>query len=384
MKKFPKFPIFREPIEKYYLAAKEGKVLKLGIQLRTPPCNWNCPYCYAPTYSKETDESMKESNEQMKKWVLEGKKLGVYAVSINGQYEPSTNPYLLNFLEFCVDQGLNTQLVSNGSNLDIEKIRKLKSMKIPVLLKLNVPFSTKDNERYQEYNHIQSTLCGKSDSSNIYEEIMRKIDMFIDEGYNLGEKEGETRIGVESVITNLNLDCLMPLVRQLREKNIYGHFEVPKIQGQCKRNAEIIPSNQKIREFFEYVRQDDLKNGYEDWTPRPPFARGACFQNLIRLNICPDGKVMPCPAIEVICGDLKKESMEQIVKNSEVLKNIRNLESRITGPCSSCDLMSQRKCYGGCRGNAYQELTKKGTSLTEAILGSDPLCWKECKNQQNI
>ena len=68
--------------------------------------------------------------------------------------------------------------------------------------------------------------------------------------------------------------------------------------------------------------------------------------------------------------------MKEIIENSEVLDIVRNLEEKIQGDCKSCIHMKERECYAGCRGTAYQEMKAKGYTDAEALVASDPGCWK--------
>ena len=63
----------------------------------------------------------------------------------------------------------------------------------------------------------------------------------------------------------------------------------------------------------------------------------------------------------------------QIIKDSEVLEDLRDHSRTIRGPCASCE--EAERCYG-CRGAAYR--------LTGDYLASDPLCWKNVDRQDEI
>ncbi|MCG8430890.1 MAG: hypothetical protein MJA29_06945, partial [Candidatus Omnitrophica bacterium] len=62
-----------------------------------------------------------------------------------------------------------------------------------------------------------------------------------------------------------------------------------------------------------------------------------------------------------------------ILRESEVIRDLRYFRGKIKGPCGSCEKASD--CYG-CRGAAYQ--------LTGDYLGSDPLCWKNRHRRDEI
>ena len=63
-------------------------------------------------------------------------------------------------------------------------------------------------------------------------------------------------------------------------------------------------------------------------------------------------------------GDLRKERLKDIWKNSELLNVIRNREN-LKGRCGKCQY---RYICGGCRRRAY--------AYTGDIMAADPGCWR--------
>ncbi|MEA3378688.1 MAG: radical SAM protein [Nanoarchaeota archaeon] len=378
MKKRPKLKGFTETVEDYYNAAKDGKILRMGIQIDTPPCNWRCPYCYADETPNETKVEAAPI-EEMLSWIDQGVQLGATGLTVNGTFEPTTGRDLFTVLEHSVEKGLNTMMVTNGTGLNERTVGMLRDLDISVLIKLNAPIARLGDINFEEYRKFQAMMSGKKESSRIYEHIIRKFDLLKEYGFNTKIIQGNdvvTSLGVESVIVKSNLHYLRELSKQLRENNVYSHFEVVKVQGSCTKNVKLAPSPEELKYLFFGILEDDLRDGYVGFRPHPPYVGGTCYQNLIRLNIAANGEVQLCPGIDIKIGDLRKQSMEEIVNGSDVLKIVRDLEKQIQGSCKTCDYMIERECYAGCRGMAYQEMKKKGFSDFEALVSSDPSCWR--------
>jgi radical SAM protein with 4Fe4S-binding SPASM domain len=85
------------------------------------------------------------------------------------------------------------------------------------------------------------------------------------------------------------------------------------------------------------------------------------------------GNVMPCVGIDLPVGNIRKNKLADILRDSEVIQDLRRYQTTIKGPCATCE--KSESCYG-CRGAAYQ--------LTGDYLGSDPLCWKSLDRQNEI
>jgi len=77
------------------------------------------------------------------------------------------------------------------------------------------------------------------------------------------------------------------------------------------------------------------------------------------------GQVQPCGYLEVDCGNVQKQSFRHIWENSEVLKNLRDLNN-YKGKCGRCEF---GKVCGGCRARAYE--------ATGDYLMEEPLCLYE-------
>lgn len=74
---------------------------------------------------------------------------------------------------------------------------------------------------------------------------------------------------------------------------------------------------------------------------------------------------MPCVGVTIALENIRNQRLADILKNSEVVRNLKNYREMIKGACGSCEKSSE--CYG-CRGAAYQ--------LTGDYLASDPTCWR--------
>ncbi len=81
-------------------------------------------------------------------------------------------------------------------------------------------------------------------------------------------------------------------------------------------------------------------------------------------RITPDGKVTPCPYMEVVAGDLSAQSFGEIWRDSPVFENLRSGE--LGGKCGRC---GYREICGGCRARAFAE--------TGDYLGPDRSCGYE-------
>jgi radical SAM protein with 4Fe4S-binding SPASM domain len=390
----PSFAGFSATLDDRYSAYRDNKVLRVGLKMNTPPtCNWKCPYCYVgdPAFTKRPRQlTIRAAGEtksvplhrdptwdgRMRGWLEQAMELGLEAVTLNGTFEPTTAPHWQEMIEFLTGRGVAVTLVTNGGFLTDESIGWVAAAGINLLTKLNVPFVAADDPRRPHFADVQKYLSGKSgEAEEIYAEQLSIIERLVAAGMSRSDRAGITRLGVESVITRRNLEDLPELVAQLRERNIYSHIEVTKLQGYARTNPDLALSRDELEALFNRIAAQDRNMGYPPYETKPPYLAGTCYENLFRLDVHADGAIKPCPGIETKIGDLNSQPLAEIIQ-SPALGIIRNLEEHIQGDCKSCELLATRQCYGGCRGTAYQSMANAGRGEHERWVASDPSCWR--------
>jgi len=366
-------------VKDYHEAGRNNRILRVGLQLDTPSCNFKCPYCYVDN-ENIFKEDKKYNVNLIYNWIEQAYELGTRGISINGKFEPLMNKDVLEIIKFSDSKGISTLLVTNAYFLTEKLAMELMDLNVSILCKLNYPIVDIQNSKFEKYSQLQSTLFGLPNNSDIYIKTINKIRMLIDMGYNKSPEKANsnyTRLGIESVITKYNIKYLPDLIRQCRDLNIYTHVEIPKIQGVGINNQSIYCSKDEIYKFFNKVLNDDIANNYNHWEIKPPYIAGTCYQNLCRININYNGDVYPCPGVNIKVGSLLKSSLQEILYESDVLHILRNLDKNIQGDCKTCKFFKNQTCYAGCRGMAFQKIYKKEIgNLKDSLTASDPSCWR--------
>jgi len=83
--------------------------------------------------------------------------------------------------------------------------------------------------------------------------------------------------------------------------------------------------------------------------------------------------VQSCVGITIPIGNVRKQPLREILRDSEVVQDLKSYRDMIKGPCGECEKLDE--CYG-CRGTAYQ--------MTGDYLASDPMCWKNLDRRDEI
>ncbi len=93
----------------------------------------------------------------------------------------------------------------------------------------------------------------------------------------------------------------------------------------------------------------------------PPF----CMRHRFSCIVTSYGYVLPCPGLEIPLGNIRSQKLSDILKDSEILSDLKDPVNNIKGPCRYCENIG---ICCGCRGRAYL--------ATGDYLASDLICIK--------
>ena len=331
-------------------AAKNGNLLSIEIEFNSS-CNFNCVYCYA---TNNLDPREELTVEEIRDLILQAKDLGARKTIILGG-EPMLFPHILEMVGFIRGQGLEVEIFTNGANMTPFAARTLFENKAAVVLKMN-SFDEK----------IQDMLAGKEGAYNQIQEAFKNLK---DAGY----PAADCRMGRSSIICRQNIDELVRMWEWLRDQGIDPYFEMLTPQEKAKKNGFLKVETSRIHDFFYKIADIERKKYGHDWDPQPPLVGGQCLRHQFSCSVNSRGYVQPCVGIPIPVGNIRKNKLKDIIRDSEIITDLRHYKQTLKGPCRECARLSE--CYG-CRGTAYQS--------TGDYLASDPLCWKNSERQNEI
>ena len=330
-------------------AVNNQRLLSMEIEF-TLKCNYRCPYCYVPENSYLKNEL---TREEICDVILQAKELGAKKIILLGG-EPMIYPYFFEMVEYIHSLGLMMELFTNNSQMTPEKAKKLLDYGVNVVVKVN----SFDKE-------TQEMLTGIKGS---FEEIKKGLSILKEAGY----PSEKAILAVSTVICPQNYEELPKLWRWLRDQHIEPYFEIITPQGKAMDTEWAVMDPGKLKSLFEGIAEIDQKEYGKTWTPQPPLVGGKCLRHAFSCLVNSQGFVMPCVGVTIPVGNIRERKLQEIIKDSEVIQDLRHFRDNIKDPCRSCE--EAENCYG-CRGAAYQ--------LTGDYLASDPICWKnqECKDE---
>ena len=329
--------------EEINAARDQGRLLTLELEL-SMICNLRCIYCYAEAGAPlEGELSLGEIYDTL----AQAKDLGAKRIIILGGGEPMLYPAVMDIMRHIRDQGLVVDLFTNGMAITPEIARELFAMGVWPVVKMN-----------SLRPEVQDHLAGMKGACK---DIRAGLQNLRDAGY---PRPGRP-LGVQSVICRQNLEELPEMWTWARDRDLVPYFEMITFQGRARRHPELQVSLDEVRELFETLSALDREKYGIHWEPTPPIAGLTCSRHEYSCTVTCQGKVIPCPGVNVAVGDIRRRPLKDILATSPVIRQLRGIRRNIKGACQSCD--KSDRCYG-CRGLSFQ--------TTGDYLASDPLCWK--------
>jgi radical SAM protein with 4Fe4S-binding SPASM domain len=331
-------------------AVRDGKLLSMEIEFNSI-CNFRCVYCYAAESGQRPNEL---TEDEFRDVIRQAKDLGARKIIVLGG-EPMLYPHILEMLRFIRSLDMDVELFTNGTGITPEMAKTFYAMHVRVVLKMNT---------FDEA--IQDKLSGRKGA---YRQIHQAFENLKDAGYPSADRF----MGISTVICQQNIEELPKLWEWLRDQSIAPYFEMITPQGGARGNVTLDITSKQAEEFFHKISELDRTKYGHRWDPRPPLVGGICLRHQFSCAVSSDGNVQPCVGITIPIGNLREKKLADILKDSEVVADLKNYKTMIKGPCGDCNNLAE--CYG-CRGAAYQ--------LTGDYLASDPLCWKNIDKAHDI
>lgn len=346
---------------------KYGKIIEVDYKIEnslifprfvsleiTEQCNLKCKHCY--TAAGGGKPNFLESNI-IYGLIDELSDYGCEFLAIGGG-EPLLYKDIDKIIEYSISKGVEIELVSNGILFTDEVIEKL--------YKVGLKF-------------IQISLDG--DSPSTYSQI-RGEDYFEKVVSNIKKVKEKFNTSISTVLCKYNYNKIFDIIKIADNLNVDSYRIMKFIEdGRGEENKEVLQISPeefekfvnelkgKRKQFKIPVRIDEnMMDNYKikkiPWLKEGLYG---CSAGRSTISIDVNGNVYPCSFLnyeELICGNIKENSLLQIWKESNILNDFRNI-NELYGKCKNCEY--KFNCQGGCRASAYAK--------TKSIKGEDPTCY---------
>ena len=305
-------------------------------------CNLKCLHCYQEKHKPiqlEYDKLVTIYNqfkELLKKLKMKGH------INITGG-EPLCNPYFFKILDLIKEDSdlITFSILTNGTLITEEIAKKIKSYN-PYYVQVSLEGGKKTNDY----------IRGKGTYKSIGEGIinLRKQDIFTSLSFtatklNYKEFPKVVKYARKYDVNNVWSDRYIPLGDSF-DKNLALNFEETRkyleIMAKERNKLKKLKNNHTTISMYRAL-QFQMTND---------FAYG-CTAGDTLLTVMENGDLVPCRSMPIVVGNLFKNSMFDLYKNSDILKELRM--KKIPDDCLECE--HSEMCHGGLKCLTYA-LTK--------------------------
>lgn len=310
-------------------------------------CNLKCLHCYQENHKpvQLSYENLAIIYNQFKELL---KKLNMKGhINITGG-EPLCNPHFFKILDLIKkdEEIISFSILSNGTLINEDIAKKIKSHN-PYYVQVSLEGGKKIND------YIRGTGTYEKIGKGI--DNLKKYDIFTSISFtatstNYKEFPKVVKYAVKHKVDNVWSDRYIPLgdnedksltlnVEQTQEYLNIMNNEREKLRNKRKNTTSI-----SMYRALQFQKTNDFAYG--------------CTAGDTLLTVMENGDLVPCRRMPIVVGNLLKDNMYELYKNSKVLKELRL--NKIPDDCSECE--HSEMCHGGlkCLTYAlYKELNHK-------------------------
>lgn len=317
-------------------------------------CPLRCPYCSNPTSIGDPRRRHELTTADWVRVMHEAGALGVLQVGLTGG-EPLVRDDLEEIVAAAAVEGLFTTLVTAGTALSAERVRRLRDAGLE-----HVQISVQDAD-----GASADAVAGVQAHARKLEaaRLVRQLGLPLTVNCVLHRRNLDRVQAIIDLAVRLDADRL-----ELANTQFYGWAVV--------NQAALVPTSDQLRRAEEAVAAARERLGAR---PQILYVLSDLFEDLPKacmggwgrrtLVVAPNGDVLPCHAARDIPGlrfaNVTDHALEWIWSASEPFVRFRGIDW-MQEPCRTCPLGRQEVDFGGCRCQALR--------LVGDAAATDPVC----------
>jgi len=322
----------------------ENPLIASSIRL-TKKCNAFCRHCYGSSGKAFEDEL---STKEIKNLIDQYSDMGVTKLFFTGG-EPFTRTDITELIQYADFKEMDILISTNGSLLTKELLKEIS----------HIPF-----------NMFQVSLDGgkevhdKIRGEGFYSKALNSLELLNELSFN--------NITIATCLMKQNFDQISNVL------DVVMYYKVPiyslvllLVAGKADKSIDVSSQELKyaIEQLFSIYRQNEGKFRLAENSIIPPalvppdlrqkgvhkpFEVCCAFPNIAGVEA--NGNIAPCDGFftfkEMMAGNIRESSVNDIWNNSSVFKSLLNLDvTNIEGVCGKCTFL--QSCAGSCRASSY-------------------------------
>lgn len=333
----------------------------------TGKCNLKCKHCYSDATEEPFPGEL--SIEEVKGVLDDIANLGARLLIFDGG-EPLCRDDFFSIVEHASSKGLRVFIGSNGTLIDVNVAKRLKSSGI---MGVQISIDGAKPETHDWFRGMEGAFSKALEGAEACKEagLPFQFGMTIRKG-NLGELPDMLKLALDAGAVAAEFFDLVRVSRAKREipdeaLTPEQRKKVMEWLAETQRDYPIIIRTPGCPMYTLILQEKNIqpKHFPASFLERIPYYRRGCAAGMPNgyLTILPKGDVIPCMLLQIKLGNVRRESLAWIWNNSPILSALRDRDL-LKGECGLC---VYKNICAGCRGRAYEE--------TGDMLATDPGCW---------
>lgn len=279
----------------------------------TQVCNFKCHHCYNFDRNKHTNHpeiGQSLSTNEILNLIPDLSELGVLFLNLSGG-EALTHPDINLIIAHARSFNMEVRLKSNGALLTEDKIKQLENAGL---------------------NGIDLSLYGLSEESyykltqnkNSFNLVMNSLSLL---------KKSKINIHISIILHRYNVEELEKMISYCEEHQFYYQIssEVTKRYDGSSDSRDFEMTNEQ----FSTLLNSKYAHFFESCDNTGKY-QCSCARSVCGISF--NGDVFPCIGAPIISGNIRKDSIKEIWKNSPRLNEIRNLKQSDFKECVTCEV----------------------------------------------
>lgn len=353
------------PARHPHAAAGIENPLRLLFWETTSLCNLECIHCRRLDTAAELARQ-DLTTEEARRFIAELPQLGRPILVLSGG-EPLLRPDIFELAKFAVQQGLPVALATNGTLIDQDVARRIRESGIR---RVSISLDGADAATHDAFRGMpgsfEQALTGFRRVKA--EEVSVQVNCTIAR-HNMDQTEAVYQLALSLGADALHLFMLVPVgcgveiaaeqqVPPEKYEEILNWLYDKSREGRIQTKATCAPHY--FRVLHQRAKQEGIEvtretHGMAAMTKGCLAGTGVCF-------VSHKGEVFPCGYLPVECGNVRRQSLKTIWRDSEVFAQLRRPEL-LRGKCGVCEY---RNVCLGCRARAY--------GVSGDYLAEEPYC----------
>ena len=186
-------------------------------------CNANCVFCDV------RQNTCKKNNIDVKRLIDELSEMGVKYIHFTGGGEPFVNDDIFDYLNYCTQKGIKINVITNGLNLNEEKIQRLSKFNMSNIF---LSIDSYDKKIHDELRRTKGLWEKATTNINLIKKYIPNV-----------------KIILNHVLNKKNIDDFDKFIKM--KENVNFDFINPIIIKDCE---ELFPSDSQIKNYNEKIK----------------------------------------------------------------------------------------------------------------------------------